>query len=782
MKNILVSFVLLISFLNNAQEKKSTLKKIKLEEIVKQLENKFEIRFSFNNDILDEKTVSIHENTPFQDILNQIKEQTNLDFVFIDDKNIIIKKTAEEEPKYTIINLENINIISEYLTPGFDQNQQDGSITLQPSKLEILPGLIEPDVMQSLQLLPGISSPTESATNLHFRGGTPDQNLILWDGIKMYHQGHFFGMISAFNPYITDKVNLYRSGTSSKYGERISGVIDLHTDETVPSKTAMGFGTNLLHTDFFIKTPLEKDKFGLIISARRSFSDLFNTETFNKVSNKVFQNTKIVNNNQNIEEEEELTIIKNKFYFTDFNSKAIWNISNKNKITFSSLFVKNKLDYINSDSENTRTQDILNLENNGFSLNWKSVINYKWQIESDIHYSKYKSFYNNKEEYLDISDNNYYYNKANIIDDFGLLLHNNYTIDTNNTVTFGYDFTKYDVAFNLSYFDDEATEENQMEKLNTHSFYFEHQYKNKKWYTRTGIRNSYFSNNCKIYLEPRIYIDFELNSLLKIKASGEIKNQAISQLVSFEFNYLGLDDAIWVLTNNDDIPVLNNKQLTTGILFNKKGWKIDIEAYYKRTEGLTTLTKGFNSTVRDDYASGFSDAFGIDFLIKKRIKNFRTWLSYSLSRTSFTFNEIQNNSFAGNFDQRHVLTFSNTYKYNNFQFSLGWHFATGKPYSEPTLESTIDSNGDMNYDINFQSQNNKRLPNYHKLDASIIYDFSLSKNVNAKIGASIINLYNQRNIIDKLFQIEEGLDNSELIQQTVVGLEITPNFVFRVHF
>ena len=136
------------------------------------------------------------------------------------------------------------------VTTGFDKIENDGSITVNPDELGILPGLTEPDVLQSLQLLPGISSPTESASDIHIRGGTPDQNLVLWDGIKMYHQGHFFGQISAFNPYITETINVFRSGTSSKYGDRISGVIDIRSSDKVHDSLHIGIGANLIVEGF----------------------------------------------------------------------------------------------------------------------------------------------------------------------------------------------------------------------------------------------------------------------------------------------------------------------------------------------------------------------------------------------------------------------------------------------------------------------------------------------------------------------------------------------------
>ena len=121
------------------------------------------------------------------------------DYVTDDCKNIIMLPETQS--------LEEVVVLA-YLTTGIDKNT-DGSFTLNNAKQGILPGLVEPDVFQSIQLIPGITSLDESAAGIQIRGGSPDQNLIFLDGIKMYNTGHFFGMISAFNPYVTESAKIY---------------------------------------------------------------------------------------------------------------------------------------------------------------------------------------------------------------------------------------------------------------------------------------------------------------------------------------------------------------------------------------------------------------------------------------------------------------------------------------------------------------------------------------------------------------------------------------------
>ncbi|CAM1343811.1 TonB-dependent receptor plug domain-containing protein [Tenacibaculum amylolyticum] len=777
MKQFLVVFIFFfLSFDVACQNKHVSYNKADLEEVVKEVENYFSIRFSYNDAIFKSQYFTYKGLLNLDIFLLEIELQNNINSEFIDAKNIVLTTKQQTISNYT---LDEVLVVSEYLTSGFNQNEEDGSIVLSPTKMGVLPGLVESDVMQSLQLLPGISSPTESATNLHIRGGTPDQNLILWDGIKMYHQGHLFGMISAFNPYITERVDIYKSGASSKYGNRISGIIDMHSATDIFTKTAAGIGSNLLHSDAFLKLPIIKNELGIFIAARRSLTDVFNSITYRKLGNKIFQNTKIEDNNQQVQEEE-LRILKDQFYFVDFNAKATWRISEKHQLNFSSLFVRNKLDYANANLEGMTSNDRLNLQNNGFSLQSDNWLTKNFKLTTSINYSDYKS----DSSLLETNtEDNGSYNRTNSVQDFGIIVASEVLLNSKNKLIFGADYADYDVAFTIDFVDATIEDEIQNNTLHTTSLYAEHVYNSSKWHIRSGARMSILSKLNTTFFEPRFYADYQINPVLKLKGSGEIKNQSISQLITFEFDELGLDNNTWTLANDSEIPVLNNHQLTGGFLYDKNNWKVDVEGYYKYTKGLTTFTRGFTNATNEDYFSGQSTSYGIDILVKKRIHRFRTWLSYSLSKTLFNFGALQASNFPGNFDQRHVISFSNTYKLKQFQFSLGWHFATGKPYAQPSgTRSFVNVDNQVENALVYDSQNNARLANYHRLDASIIYDFKLGKHkkTKARLGLSFLNVYNQENEIDKS-SVLEG-DTTQIIEETVIGLRTTPNILFRVSF
>ena len=773
MRKYLFLFLFFLSLYASAQEGLFQFKNAPLSQIISDLEDRFDLRFSYKSTLLEGQKFSYDKNTTLKVFLEAISEATNLEFIFLGEENVVIKSSFDLS--FDANALDEVVLVTEYLTAGFDQNKKDGSITVNPNKLGVLPGLTDPDVLQSLQLLPGISSPTESASNLHIRGGTPDQNLILYDGIKIYHQGHMFGMISPFNPYVVEEVNVFRSGTKAQFGDRIAGVIDINSLDEVPQKTSGGAGSNFLHADAYIKTPLQEDKIGLVFSARRSINDIVDLPTFNSFSDKVFQNTIIEVVNDAVVEEE-LEVINEEFNFLDVNAKLIFTPDDFNKISISSLLVDNSLNYANVNFDGDGTRDRLDLTNSGISAQWEYNPQGDWNLDTSVKYSVFDSQYA-FEEFSDVGVGETISN-INKVKDFGIQVQAGYKINDEVKTFFGYEFVNYDVSYRLNFNTiDEPGALAFQSNLSGHNLYSEGQFKVDDLFIRSGARLSSYRN--KFFFEPRLYADYEVSDAFKLKASAEIKNQAISQVVSFDFNQLGLGDTVWVLFDEEeDIPVLNNRQFTLGFFVDKDGWKLDVEGYYKKVKGLNSLTRGFQSASNEDeeYYQGNSTVRGIDILIKKKINTFRTWLGYSYSKNDFEFPDVQTGTFPGNFDQRHILSWSGSYKYKQFQFSLGWQFATGRPFTRGAL---------IGNEIVFGQQNAERLGNYHKLDMSAFYDFHLDseKNLKARLGLSVINLYNRDNEIDRAFTTNENNAGNDVLQeQNIVGLGITPNLVFRIYF
>lgn len=680
-------------------------------------------------------------------------------------------------------------LISNYLTTGIDK-KTDGALSISPSELGILPGLTEPDVLQSIQLLPGIQSPNETASGLFIRGGTPDQNLILWDGIKMYHSGHFFGLISAFNPYVIEEVSVYKSGTETRYGDRISGVIDIQTDTKVPEKLAGGFGFNMTHADAYLKMPIAKN-FGISVSARRAFTDAIETFTYNNFSKRVFQNTKITKSTEVVDNVFSET--ENKFYFTDYTIKLMGKLSDKDEIMLSTLRTKNELDFMSEIplfEENSR--DRLDIRNNGFSGFWKRQWNPNFTHTLDAYYSRFDFDYlgTYRGDIVEVTEQN---QKRNKIKDIGFTYNTDWEIDEKRRLQSGYQFSSNDVSF--GFFGFRGTEEgvrtyeaSEESINNSHALYSTYRYNNQKeLIVNAGIRVNYFSTIKKILFEPRLYVEKKLNEQFSINFSGELKHQAVSQILEFNTANFGLENQVWAIANGDEFPVLKSRQISSGVVFNKKGWRVNLDAYYKNITGLTSFNRSFgNTSVLETFSEGNSKIYGIDVLVEKKIKNYKTWLGYSYTDNKFEFSIINNGlTFPGNYDIRHYLRWAHSYTIKNFEFSLGWNYRTGTPYTPVTSET--QANGDLFIFIG--ETNSTRISDYHRLDFSGTYTFNFDKKNNwkGKIGFSLLNIYDRQNLLERYYEIRPFLNQDNNIQfrlETVdkLSLGITPNLVFRVDF
>ncbi|WP_282125451.1 carboxypeptidase-like regulatory domain-containing protein [Marinifilum flexuosum] len=673
-------------------------------------------------------------------------------------------------------------LVREYLTSGIGRNE-NGSFSIKPKILGILPGLTEPDVFESLQMLPGIQSPNENASGLHIRGGSPDQNLILWDGIKVYHSGHLFGAISAINPYVTNEIQVLKSGVNARFGNCISGVIDLDSGKDIPQKVEGGFGFNMTHSDLFLKTPLANKKLGVVVSFRRSYNDILGTFTERSLTKKTFQDTRKMYNEDGSDNVPLTNDVS--FYYTDFSIKTIAQLSSRDQLTFSNLTLQNKLNYKTNDTIlDDSSKDYLKITNLGFHVTWQRKWSERFNHQLKLSSSKYDFDYNGGlrfegEQYASTL-------KKNNIKDVNAELFSNYKISNEQNLFFGYQYGYYNTSFHIianEYLYPENSYNISDETYDhIHSFFIEYQInKSEKFFFNGGVRLNQLNKRGELFLEPRLHAELTLSRDLRFKLSGDIKNQSISQIIEYDTSDFGLENQLWTLSDGDVYPFLRSKQIGVGLIYNRNGWQFDIESYYKKVKGLTSLTRGFSNDY-DNFSYGENAIYGLDFLVKKRIRNYRTWLSYSISKSDFKFPDIKGeNWFPGNFDMRHNLTIANTYRYQNFEFSLGWRFHTGKPYSKIELNQSDNHSG-----IESNQINNKRLSAYHRLDFSSTYEFRFSKSnqSKAKIGFSLLNIYNRKNVLNTSYFIIGNPDSSDekLIENKTISLRFTPNFSFRYSF
>lgn len=716
--------------------------------------------------------------------LKNISSSDTLSISFLGYKTLSVPANKFQEQKcddYVLTAssyLLNEVVVQEYLAAGILKTQ-DGSIKINPKNLDILSGLSEPDILQNIQLLPGIESPTETASGLYIRGGSPDQNLILWDGIKMYNSDHFFGMISAFNPYITRDVKVSRSGTKAEYGDRVSGVIDIKTDNTIPSKVEGGIGLNMTHGDAYLKIPLSKN-IGVLVSGRRSITDIIQTAAFNNLSDQVFQNSSIAEDQRFFDPE--FSESNERFYFNDITLKLIADLSKKDRLEVSSLITKNKLDYTFQDTQfDISSSDKLDIKNFGTNASWKRTWNDKFSSKAQFYYSDYNFNYLGEDVFTTTS---IVTTKTNSIKEIGASLHTGWSLSETLTFSNGYQFFSNQVDYLLQ-FDDFIQSDDQSSP--THALYSQLNFnKAQQWYIDFGLRGNYYLGQDAIFLEPRIYAERIFGDHFRLKVSGEIKNQAVSQIIEFATQDFGVENQVWALSAEDGIPILKSNQFSAGFLFTKNGWNLDVDGYYKNIDGLTSITRGFESA-EDNFSDGTSTTTGIDILLKKKINNYSTWIGYTYSTTDFLFDNLnQGEAFRGNNDITHSLTWSHAYKWKDFQFSLGWKYRSGIPFSQAT--GFVDTEDETF--IEYESINAETLTAYHRADFSALYKFQLSKKNSSlvgKFGFSLLNVYGRENQLSKTFGLFFATDENdntilELGQIDRFSLRTTPNFVFRLDF
>lgn len=765
-KKILIAFIIfpLVVF----SQKKTTFSfhfnKEKMAIVLTELERHFKVKFSYIDKIVNNKqiTLKIKEQTLAQ-ILIKIEENSNLKFKKLNSRYYTI---TESTTITDVIQQLNIVTIEHYLTKGISK-KRNSSYLIKPKKIGILAGLTEADILESIQQLPGVFSPNETATNLVVRGGSTDQNRVIWDGMNIYHNGHLFGMISAFNPNITKNVMLYNKGTNPKYGERISSVIDISTANHILKNTKASIGVNGINADAYLELPIISNKLSLQTSIRRSYTEIFESITFNKFANKVFQNTKITDaENTN-----------NDFKFLDYNFTLNYDLNTNNKFKISTLFIDNNLDYLVRDKKNdTSFNDLLNIKNEGYSLSWSK----KWTRDVNFklltNVSKYRFAYNfiTNLDQEQISN----FEKRNVIFDSGI--HLNLAIKTNNTdkLRLGYQFNLKDVSYQFKQTDDFVfTLDEDKSVLRTHSFYSNYSFLKKTFFNvDLGFRINYFSGLEKIKFEPRMVINKTVLNNFTLQLTGEIKNQAINQIDETVLSDLSLETRLWRLANGTTYPLINSNQISIGMLYHKNGWSLDLDYFKKNIDGLTALSLGFINPDGSGILNGKQKVNGIDFYAKKNLNKFNAWISYSFINVKSKFNGLNNNNyFTASNEIKHAISTSFAYKHNQFQLALSWNWQKGKPYTKAILEGSEI--------IGFDGINTKNLANYHRLDFSTTYHFKLSKlrNLNGKIGFSIRNIYNQKNQISRIYSGNNSInDPIKFIDKFSIGF--TPNLLFRIEF
>jgi len=734
-----------------------------LTSILKTIESQYEVTFSYaDKNIIGKQLHLPPSKLSLTEVLWYLEEQTGLEFTLLNQSSVVIRLNLQSNGMSMQL-LDEITV-SNYLTRGITL-RTNGTTQIRPQGFGILPGLIEPDVLQTIQALPAIQSADERISNLNVRGGTNDQNLILWDGVKMYQSGHFFGLISAFNPYLIKDVIVSKNGSSAVYGDGVSSIIDMRSPNQIELSNTFGVGINLVNGDAFYKGAINK-KMGLQLSARRSLTDLFSTPTYDEYFKRIFQDTDLTNSN---------TISQNeRFYFYDVSAKFLYDISEKDNIRINVLNIYNDLNY----DEEARVNDVDEVLNSNLvqrNLALGTTYNRTWNDKVSTSAQLSVSNYDLESTNYDVINNQRLIQKNEVLDT-SLKLHLTYKPDESINYFGGYQFSEVGIS-NLEDVNNPVFRRLVKEVLRTHSIFNEISFssKSKQTNARIGIRTNYIEKFSEIYFEPRFNFSQRFLSNFRFELLGELKSQTTSQIIDLQNDFLGVEKRRWVLSNNEDIPIIKSKQFSVGLHYNKNKLLISAEAFIKDVEGITTRSQGFQNQYQFLNTTGSYRIKGIDFLVNKQIQNLSTWLSYSLSKNDYKFKDLNfGNEFPNNFDIRHAIKFGSSLTYNNLKLAVGINWRSGKPFTQPDADNPVSGNF-----INYGLPNNETLSYYLRADVSAIHNFKLSNTVNASTGFSLWNVTNNKNIINTYYTINDSGSTNKI---ELESLGLTPNFSFRVNF
>ncbi len=652
--------------------------------------------------------------------------------------------------------------VSNYLVRGLDK-KPNGEFSIKTSELQVLPGLSEPDVLYTLQVLPGIQSPLESVSDINIRGGTNDQNLILWDGIRMFQSGHFYGLISAFNPYFTEEVTLTKNGSSSTYGESVAGTLAMHSTNEVVKEFSGGAGVNWLSGDLFFHIPISPEM-SLSLAGRRSIADLIRTPTYSNYYERAFLNTDVTGSGTERDEE---------FKFYDLSGKLNFQPGERDQLSLSFIRIQNDLMYgevgINNGSVESRVSS-LTQESLGLGLDYSRTWN-DWLISNiEGYFSAYKlSSLNN-----DLTNDQRLIQENEVLD-VGLQADLKMILSEQISWKNGFQFEETGIS-NLEDINNPQFRRLVKEVMTRYIGFSELKilFPEIEANLIAGIRANYFRQLSEFYVEPRMVFRKDLSPSVSLELMGEFKNQTTSQIIDLQSDFLGVEKRRWILSNGDDIPTIRSKQVSGGLLYHKNKWLISAEAYYKTAEGITSSAQGFQNQFEFVRSPGDLRTYGGEFLISKQLGRLSGWASYTLSRINFVFPDLWSGPFPGNLDVRHNLNVGASYQSTRFEFSSGIYWHSGIPYTPYDQTMPLDDS-----DIQYRAPNSARLTDYMRVDLSGKYLFDMWDEVNAQLGVSFWNLTNYQNTLRSYFQTDE---NSNVISIDQKGLKFTPNLMFRVDF
>lgn len=690
--------------------------------------------------------------------------------------------------------------VQEFTTDRVTFAEAEDQMQFQPEAIPTLPGWGEPDLMRSLQLLPGIHAIDESAARLSIRGGTPDQNLVLWDHIPIFHSGHFFGLYTAFNPFVVASVDVYRGNYGPEFGGRVAGVLDIHSKSEQLAHARFGAGLNLVNVHTFAEIPLIANQLTLLVAGRRSYTDILQSPTYQNLFESAFQKGRVRQDQTYRREAEEEVQINPDFFYEDYNFKLDWAISHKDQLAWSNYLGRDRLHYRYQEENGFGSHDQLELANAGSSLKYQHHWATGWTTRAHLSWSDYQHDYAYAHQFSPIlAAPDFRYRQVNQLTDWTSFVEQRAQVGDQLDIQLGGQYNAQKVYFRYEEaFGSGANEFSTDRLLNaTWSVFGQLQWTvDSVWHTHLGVRwdqyTAYDVNAVTLrkeqHAQPRLSIQYQpLEQPWWIRLGWGSYRQYLYQIPG-NYTDLGAEEQVWVMAD-DYFPTITSRQWTLDLHYQKKPWLLDLSVYHKDLSNLSS----WQLTLEDDWPNPFvqdgqGQARGLDLLVEYRYRSFRTWMSYSLAGVTHRYKALNRGQyFPAAQDQRHRLTWTHALVLDRWDLSLSWHLQSGRPYTAPEdITTRAEPDGSVDYVLTYTAPHNRRLPVYHRLDVSANYRFQTDF-WQGKLGLSIYNLYDRANLLDLDFipfppdpQLGETEPSIIGFQQEM--LRFTPNLFVQINW
>ena len=629
-------------------------------------------------------------------------------------------------------------------TARIHESTQMSAISVPMVQIRSLPAALgETDILKTLQLMPGIQSGSEGSSGFYVRGGGPDQNLILLDGVPLYNVSHMFGFVSIFNADAINNMEVIKGGFPARYGGRTSSVVDINLKEGNMQKFHGEGAIGLVLAKLTLEGPIVKDRTSFIISARRSYVDLLFTPFISQA------------NRENPDQNESFGI-----YFYDLTAKINHRFSDRNRIYLSAYLGDDKF-YLSSDREIRQNIDGLRVSGTNHmyvDMKWgNAVANFRWN-----HIFTNRLFANTM-----ITYSRYRFNPASIIErhrTYGVSPHtfsteeffeiqNYYGIeDWTGKMTFDYlpspaHYVRFGASAIYHTFNpgimaiSDAVQKREFGASERYAWEYSAYIEDdilltERLKTNIGMHWASFAVGDESYnmLQPRIAVRYLLTPQLSAKASYSRMAQFIHLLVS---SSAGLPTDLWV-PSTEQLRPQTSDQIAVGLAQTfRDEYEISLEGYFKNLNNVMEYKEGvsffsIDASWEQQVLQGTGRSYGAELFIQKKTGAFTGWAGYTLSWTDRHFEELNDGRrFPYKYDRRHDFSITLMQRFGKekkHEISGAWVFGTGYcvtlpigifDVKHPIIRET-DTRMWTNY-YQYDERNGYRMKPYHRLDLSVAF-------------------------------------------------------------